>query len=133
MRRTKCLTSGDLISLALIKEEGLFFCRLLNQYKNYPESAATLSLVAIPYIAVIEHDAIPYLNKTFNINLKRVDSRLSHIRHLTKTLSSGYLDYCEYSNQVAIVIQQLQSHFKSHNGIFASIMNALQPDVGGVV
>ena len=130
MNQTEHLTSGDLISIELIKEEGLFFCRLMNQQRNYPISAATLSLVAMPYIAVIEHDAIPYLNKSFNTNLKQVDTRLSRIRHLTKTLSSGHLDYHGYSIQATAILQQLQSHFKSHKGILAPILNAFQPDVG---
>jgi len=130
MNQIEHLTSGDLISIELIKEAGLFFCRLMNHQRNYPESAATLSLVAMPYIVVIEHDAIPYLNKSFNTNLKQVDTRLSLIRHLTKTLSSGHLDYREYSIQAAAILQQLQSHFKSHKGILAPMLNAFQPDVG---
>lgn len=130
MDNERHISQRDSFSYLLLVEEGLFLRRLMHQHKNYPRSSATLALIALPFIAVIEHDAIPFVNKTFGVNLPREDPKLSQMRHLTKSLDSKYLDYHEYSEQAKVIMQQLKSHFKHYRGPLASLLNSLTTDVG---
>jgi hypothetical protein len=81
-------------------------------------------------IAVIEHDAIPFVNKAFGGDFPKEDARLSQMRNLTKSLNSKYLNYQEYSKQANIIMQQLKFHFKHYQGPLAFLLNPFTPDVG---
>ena len=102
----------------------------MNQRKKHPDSAAALFLVATPLIAIIEHDAIPFINRTFGLSLQLESPELTRARHLAKSIDSKHLDYPEYSRQVQAILRQLNERFKNHTGVLGSILNKVQPDVG---
>lgn len=57
------ITAADAICLELLVEEGIFVQRIMHQHNNYPNSSSILALIVIPFLALIEHDSVPYLEK----------------------------------------------------------------------
>lgn len=104
--------------------------RMLDQQERYPRSAACLALAAFPFLAVAEHDAIPFLNNKFGFGLSVEDSRITTIRHMTKSLDSKNIDYGVYSEEAHAVIRALDKQFYSSPVLFGPLFRPFQTNVG---
>ena len=89
----------DIICNVLLLEEGLLLHRIFQQNLERPDESPALSLVALPFLALIEHDAIPYLEKKYGVSLPHESSELRRTRNLTKSLDSKYLKYEQYTKE----------------------------------
>lgn len=124
------VSKRDSFSIQLLIDEGLFFRRLLWHQQHYPNNSANLMIVALPFVAVIEHDSKPFVERVCGEKLPCEDRRLAQVRHLTKGLDSSKMNYDDYSSHAHRVISALSSSMKTHKGIIAPLLNSIQPDVG---
>lgn len=125
----RCLNKGDELCVQLIVEEGVFIQRVRDQSRRYPQSASYISLLAMSPIAMIAHDAIPFINRAFGLRLSAESPRIASMRHLSKFLDSQHLDYAAYAAQVGKIRAQLKGHFKHFSGVLA-LINEMAADVG---
>lgn len=123
------ITAADAICLELLVEEGIFVQRIMHQHNNYPNSSSILALIVIPFLALIEHDSVPYLEKKFGLQLPRESFDLARIRHKTKSIDSRYLNYREYSKEAARIIEANRENFRK-KGIARMLPSSLVKDVG---
>ena len=124
------LEMRDSFCIQLLIEEGLLIGRMLDQFQCYTASAAGLTLTALPLLAVAEHDAIPFLNKKFDVGLSAEDPRITTIRHMTKSLDSKNVDYNVYSEEARAIIQALDEQFYSSTTMLDSLFGPFQTNVG---
>lgn len=124
------LKPRDAFSLELLIEEGLLIGRILNHFERFPESSPHLILTAIPFLAIAEHDAIPFLNRKMNFNLPAEDSRITSTRHMTKSLGSRGFDFPEYANQAHDIIEELNGRFYAQKGPSKLLVKPFQTNVG---
>lgn len=120
----------DSFSLQLVIEEGLLIGRLLDQQERYPDSASCLILTAFPFLAVAEHDVIPFLNRKFDSGLSMEDPRITTIRHMTKSLDSSSFDYGDYSEEARAVISALNRQFYSSATLLGSLFAPFKTNAG---
>ena len=124
------VSKRDSFSFRLLIDEGLFFRRLIWHQQHFPSSSANLMLVAFPFMAVIEHDSVPFAEKLCGEKLTSEDWRLKRTRHLTKALSSSRIDFEKYSQRAHAVVSDLGKSMRTHVGFAAEILNRIQTDVG---
>lgn len=124
------LTARDSFSYLLLVEEGLFFRRLLYHREHYPKADDIIGLIEVPFAALICHDALPFINRTFGVGLREDYDEITRIRHQTKSFDPKFFSFEEYSRDVDSILDGLNRQMKSHAGILAPIANALQPDIG---
>ena len=126
----KHISKRDSFSVQLLIDEGLFFRRLLWHQQHYSANSAHLMIVALPFIAVIEHDSKPFAERLCGEKLPCEDRRLAQVRHLTKGLESSRMSFDDYSDHAHLVIAELGNSMRTHEGFLASLLNSDQPDVG---
>ena len=124
------ISKKDSFSFQMLIDEGLFFRRLLWHQQRYPVNSANLMIVALPFMAVIEHDSKPFAERLCGENLPCEDERLAQVRHLTKGLDSSRMRFEDYSNHAHRVISALGNSMRANKGIIAPLLNGIQPDVG---
>ncbi|WP_165062059.1 hypothetical protein [Adlercreutzia sp. ZJ154] len=112
MKARADITAADAICLELLIEEGIFVQRIMHQHNNYPDSSSILVLTVMPFLALIEHDSIPYLERRFGFQLPRESQDLARIRHKTKSIDSRYLNYRKYSKEAAGIIKANRENFR---------------------
>ncbi len=127
--KTNGLRPRDSFSIQLLIEEGLLIGRMLDQGERYPEAGACLALTAFPFLAVAEHGAIPFLNQKLGCGLPTEDSRITTIRHMTKSLDSKSFNYKEYAEEARAVIESLERRFYSTTAL-GRLTAPLQTNVG---
>lgn len=106
------ITAADAICLELLVEEGVFVQRIMYQHNNYPDSSNILSLIVMPFLALIEHDSVPYLEERFGFQLPKESSDLARIRHKTKSIDSRCLNYRKYSEEASAIIKSNRDNFR---------------------
>lgn len=126
----KHISKRDSFSIQLLIDEGLFFRRLLWHQQHHPDNSANLMIVALPFVAVIEHDSKPFAERLCGEKLPCEDRRLAQVRHLTKGLDSSQMSFEDYSNHAHRVIDELGNSMRTHKGIVAPLLNSIQPDIG---
>lgn len=119
----------DNYSLLMLWEEGCFFQRLYNERQLFPDAAAILSLVTIPYCALIEHDSIRFIREKCGVNLPYEGKRINILRNRLKSLDSK-VDIKQYISETQTLSEKLSRSFKNHGGLLGSLKNAIQPDIG---
>lgn len=127
---TDALSWRDSFNFRMLVDEGLLIGRILNHYKHFPQSSACLALVAFPFLTVVEHDSIPFLNRRFGLALQPKDRRLTIIRHMTKSLNSKSIDFFEYEREAHEVIGALNRRFYSNIPWLGSLIRPFQKNVG---
>jgi hypothetical protein len=120
---------ADNYSLLMLWEEGCFFQRLHNEHQLFPDAAPILSLVTIPYCALIEHDSIRFLREKCGVNLPYEGARINLLRNRAKLLDSK-TDIKQYLSETRGLSDRISHHFKGHRGLLAPLANAIQPDIG---
>lgn len=120
------LPLADRFFFELLIEEGLFFQRIMYHFDTYKEESSTLALASFPFFTVINHDAIPYMRRTYGIDAPDEDKRAIRTRHCTKILDPAHIKYEEYSKQAEAVISRAMRRF--HRGLAGLFLE--QPDVG---
>lgn len=120
---------NDIICTRLLLEEGAFLQRMANQHRDRPNESPGLSLTAFPFLALIEHDAVPYLETKCGIRLSHESKELKRTRHRTKSLNSRFLKYENYSEEARKVILASSQHF-SKTGIARLFPTVKSNDVG---
>jgi hypothetical protein len=119
----------DSYSLLMLWEEGCFFQRLYNEHQLFPEAASILSLVTIPYCALIEHDSIRFIREKCGINLPYEGERINLLRNKLKYLDSRG-DIKQYLSDTQVLSKKISRYFRNHKGPLGPLANAIQPDVG---
>lgn len=122
------LDSRDLFSWQLIIDEGLFIGRIVRHAEKFPNEAIALDITALPFIAVAVHDAIPFINKKLGLHIPQEDSRVTRIRHMTKSLSSNKISFYDYLLEARAVIDQLNKQF--YSGPFPALLNRFRNNIG---
>ena len=125
-----CVSKRGSFSFRLLIDEGLFFRRLMWHQQHFPGSSANLMLVTFPFMAVIEHDSVPFAERLCGEKLPSEDLRLERTRHLTKALSSSRINFEDYSQRAHVVVSDLEKSMKPHAGFAATALNRNITDVG---
>lgn len=123
------ITAADAICLELLVEEGVFVQRIMYQHNNYPDSSNILSLIVMPFLALIEHDSVPYLEERFGFQLPKESSDLARIRHKTKSIDSRCLNYRKYSEEASAIIKSNRDNFRK-KGVARLMPSFLVKDIG---
>lgn len=124
------LTARDSFSYLLLVEEGLFFRRLIYHHEHYPKADGVLGLIEVPFAALICHDALSFVNRTVGARLREDYDEVTRIRHQMKSFDPKFFSFEDYSRGVEFILDELNHQMKSHTGFLASVVNALQPDIG---
>ena len=77
------ISAADVVCSKLLVEEGIFVQRIMHQHNTYPRASSVLALVVMPFLALIAHDSIPYLEKKYGLSLPKENSDFVRIRHKT--------------------------------------------------
>lgn len=123
------ISAADIICLELLIEEGIFVQRIMHQHNTYPHTSSILALTVIPFLALIEHDSIPYLEKKFGFSLPKENADLIRIRHKTKSIDSRYLNYQKYREEAARIIEASRRRFRE-KGIARLLPPSFVKDIG---
>lgn len=123
------ISAADIICLGLLVEEGVFVQRIMHQHNTCPHTSSILALTVIPFLALIEHDSIPYLERKFGINLPKENADLIRIRHKTKSIDSQYLNFQKYREDAARIIEANRRRFRE-KGIARLLPPSFVKDIG---
>lgn len=123
------LSQADIVCLNILIDEGIFLQRIIRHHYQFPNYSFALSLIALPYVALIEHDSIPYVNKKYNCNFAKEDCAITDIRHKTKSLDSRYLDYEKYSKRATAMLTESNNYFRN-KGVARFLPSSLVKDIG---
>lgn len=96
--------------------------------EKFPNEAIALDIMALPFIAVAVHDAIPFINKKLGLHVPLEDLRVTRIRHMTKSLSSNKMGFYDYLSEARAVIDQLNKQF--YGGPFPTLLNRFRNNIG---
>lgn len=129
MKRDVEISSAGFICFKLLLDEGIFVQRTIHHHNMYPDSSSGLALTAMPFLALIEHNYIPYLDKKFGFDLPRENTDLARIRQKTKSIDFRCLNYRNYSGEAARIIEGSRKHFRGKSGV-RSALSSLTKDIG---
>lgn len=120
----------DKCSLWLFVDEGCLFQKLLLHSERFPDSTPYLANTTFPFCALIVHDSVRFVRDCFDPSFPIDSESVNRLRNAIKSLSSVGLSVEEYSAEVREITDFLYKEFKNHTGIFSSLKNLVQPDVG---
>lgn len=123
------ISPADVIRFGLLLAEGIFVRRIIYHHNMYPDSLNGLALTVMPFLALIEHNYIPYLDKKFGFDLPKENADLTRIRHRTESIDSRCLNYRNYSGEAARIIKESRKHFRG-KGVARSALLSLIKDIG---
>lgn len=123
------ISAADVVCSKLLVEEGIFVQRIMHQHNTYPRASSVLALVVMPFLALIAHDSIPYLEKKYGLSLPKENSDLVRIRHKTKSIDSRYLNYQKYTEEAARIIEVSRKSFRK-KGITRLLPPSCVKDIG---
>lgn len=121
------LLGSDALCIELLIEEGVFVRRLLRHGELYKEETANLALLVLPLLAIIEHDAIIYINRKWGLALDPEDQKITDIRHHRKFLD-GKISYEEVQKRACKTLKDSARYFNG-SGIWR-FLGRSKPDVG---
>ena len=111
-------------------DEGCLFQKILRHLKKYPQFSPYLVNTVFPFRGLIVHDSIKFVRDHFDPSLRLDSQSVNRLRNATKSLSSTGMSVEKYTEEVYAIADYLSSKFKNHTGIFGTLMNSIQPDVG---
>jgi hypothetical protein len=120
----------DSCSLLIFIDEGRMFHQLIDQQKRFPNAASILMLTALPFCALTAHDSLRFAKKFTPEPVPMDSAAVSRLRNYSKSLSDKGMSVKEYAETVEKIHATHSSEMKSHTGLFANVLNAIQPDVG---
>lgn len=122
--------SRDRFSLLMMIEDGRFLQNIREYFITCPKDAPIVTLVACPYLALIEHDFIRFARSKLGVSHPFEWTTITEIRHRTKYLRSakGSDWYERYAEECRSTSNILQLGVKKHGGFLDPSMNRVQPD-----
>ncbi len=121
------LLGSDALCIELLIEEGVFVRRLLRHGELYKEETANLALFVLPLLAIIEHDAIIYINRKWGLALDPEDQKITDIRHHRKFLD-GKISYEEVQKRACETLKASARYFNGSR--IWRFLGRSKPDVG---
>lgn len=121
------LTGSDALCTELLIEEGVFARRLLRHSELYKEQTANLVLLVLPLLAMIEHDAVIYINRKWGLALDPEDQKITDIRHHRKFLD-GQISYEEVKKRALGTLKDSTRYFNGSR--IWRYLGRSKPDVG---
>ena len=121
------LSESDALCIELLIEEGVFARRFWRHGELYKEQTANLALLVLPLLAIIEHDAVIYINRKWGLALDPEDQKITDIRHHRKFFD-GRISYEEFKKRALGTLKDSTSYFNG-GGIWRCLGRP-KPDVG---
>lgn len=121
------LTGSDALCVELLIEEGVFARRLVRHSELYKEKGTNLVLFVFPLLAIIEHDAIVYLNKKWGCAIDPEDQKITNIRHYRKYLD-GKISYEDVQERILGTLIDSKNCFNGNR--IRRCLGWSTPDVG---
>lgn len=120
----------DACSSMIFVDEGRMFHQLLDHIKRFPDDTPILMLAMLPFCGLTVHDGIKFANKLTPYKVPYDTQSVNRMRNYSKSLSDTGISVEEYAESVQQITGAFSSKMKSHTGLFASVLNAIQPDAG---
>ena len=120
----------DPCSVLIFIDEGRMFHQLLDQSDRFPDTSPILMLTALPFCGLIVHDSVRFMNKYAKQPIPYDSQAVNRLRNHSKSLADTKMPVEEYAKSAQQIVDTLGATMKTHTGPFASVLNALQPDMG---
>lgn len=121
------LTGSDALCVELLIEEGVFVRRLVRHSELYKEKGIDLGLFVFPLLAIIEHDAILYINRKWGCAIDPEDQKITNIRHYRKFFD-GKISYEEVQKRALGTLMDSKNCFNGNR--IRRHLGWSKPDVG---
>lgn len=121
------LTGSDALCVELLIEEGIFVRRLVRHSELYKEKGIDLLLFVFPLLAIIEHDAIAYINRKWGCAIDPEDQKITNIRHYRKFLD-GKISYQDVQERILGTLIDSENCFNGNR--IRRCLGWSTPDVG---